>query len=76
MITDADALAELGLDALDLVLVAIKLEEVEPENGPFPLAALAHAKTVGDFVELVEGWSLRDTIPSSAVGAGPRRSVG
>ena len=76
LIKDADALAELGLDALDLVLVAIKLEEIEPENGPFPLTALAHARTVGDLVELVEGWSQRDTIPSSVAGVGPRRRVG
>jgi hypothetical protein len=76
LIKDADVLAELGLYPLDLVLVAIELEEIEPENGPFPLAALAHARTVGDLVELVEGWSQRDTIPSSVAGAGPRRRVG
>src|SRR5580658_5588916 len=60
---DADLLSELGLDTLDLVLLTIKREELEPENGAFPLEALTHARTIGDVVELVDIWSQRDTIP-------------
>jgi hypothetical protein len=55
-IEDANLLDELGLDALDLVLVAIKLEELEPERGSFPLAALQFAKSVGDLVLIVDFW--------------------
>jgi hypothetical protein len=55
-VTDADVLVDLELDARHLVLIAIKLEEIQPDRGPFPLLALAHATTVGDFVELVETW--------------------
>ena len=55
-IADTDLLLDLKVDALDLVLVAIKLEEIEPNSGPFPLPALAHTATVGDLVELVETW--------------------
>ena len=65
-VNDADALADLELDALDLVLVAIKLEEIEPDNGPFPLGWLAHATTVADLVELVESWWRGDRIPDSS----------
>jgi acyl carrier protein len=62
---DADLLSELGLDTLDLVLLTIKVEELEPGNGPFPLEALTLARTMGDLVELVDIWSQRDTIPNS-----------
>jgi acyl carrier protein len=65
---DEDLLDALGLDTLDLVLLTIKLEELEPGNGAFPLAALTRAKTIADLVELVDIWSQRDTIPSAIDG--------
>jgi acyl carrier protein len=61
---DEDRLDALGLDTLDLVLLTMKLEELEPGNGAFPLEALTHAGTMGDLVELVDIWSQRDTLPS------------
>ena len=65
---DEDRLDALGLDTLDLVLLTMRLEELEPGNGAFPLAALTHAVTIGDLVELVDIWSQRDTIPSAVDG--------
>ena len=64
-IEDADLIEELGLDPLDLALVAIKLEELEPQNGSFPLAALRDAKSVGDLVDLVDGWTHAHPCPST-----------
>ena len=63
-IADAETLDELGLDPLDLVLVVLRLEDWGGGEGDFPLTALAHARTVNDFAELVELWLQRDTIPS------------
>jgi hypothetical protein len=65
---DEDRLGALGPDTLALLLLTVKLEELEPGNGAFPLAALTHARTMGDLVELVDLWSQRDTIPNSADG--------
>ena len=53
---DTDLLVDLEIDAVDLVLMAIKLEEIEPDSGPFPLLALTCVVTVGDLVELVDWW--------------------
>jgi acyl carrier protein len=70
-----DSLDELGLDTLDLVLLATKLEELEPGNGAFPLETLAHARTMGDLVELVDVWSQSDTNPGSIDGVPSQRSA-
>ena len=59
-IRDADVLDELGANAQALIFVTSKLEELQPENGDFPIVPLAYARTVGDLVELVESWSRRD----------------
>jgi acyl carrier protein len=53
---DTELLIDLEIDALDLVRMAMKLEEIEPASGPFPLDALAHVVTVGDLAELVDRW--------------------
>lgn len=66
LIDDADLIEELELDPLDLALLAIKLEKLEPGNGAFPLVALARAKSVGDLVEVVDVWSHADSCPSTA----------
>jgi acyl carrier protein len=71
-----DPLDELGLDTLDLILLATKLEELDPGNGAFPLETLAHARTMGDLVELVDVWSQRDTSPGSIDGVPSQRSAG
>jgi hypothetical protein len=71
-VTDDSVLMDLELDARHLVLIAIKLEEIRPDRGPFPLLALAHATTVGDFVELVETWWQGGAIRN---GATPRTSL-
>ena len=65
-IEDADRLDEWELDALDLVLVVIRLEDLSGGHGDFPMAALAHAKTIGDLVTLVDLWLQLETTPSSA----------
>jgi acyl carrier protein len=52
--------ADLGLDPLDLVLVALRLEEIE--EGEFPVARLETVATVADLVGIVRAWS---TMPSS-----------
>jgi hypothetical protein len=73
---DDDLLDELGLDTLNLLLLAIKLEELEPGNGSFPLVTMARVRTMGDLVELVDLWSQRDTSPSSMDGVPTQRSAG
>jgi acyl carrier protein len=55
-IDDAQRLDELGLGPLDLVLIALGLEDLDRGEGDFPIAALEHATTVGDLVTLVEQW--------------------
>jgi|HubBroStandDraft_5_1064220.scaffolds.fasta_scaffold75971_1 hypothetical protein len=74
-INDADGLDEVGADARVLFSVVAKLEQLVPENGGFPIVSLAHAKTVGDLVELVESWSRRDGPPDTMGGTGLRSSV-
>ena len=69
-IENAETLDALGLDPLDLVLVVIRLEDLGGE-GDFPMAALAHAMTVADLVDLVDVWLKRETSPS---GIDARRS--
>jgi acyl carrier protein len=73
---NTDLLGELGLDAVDLVRLAMRLEELEPQNGAFPLAELSRAKTMGDLVELVDAWLQDDTIPIARNGVPTQRSVG
>jgi acyl carrier protein len=55
-VQDADRLEDLGLDALDLVFVVLRLEDLDRGAGDFPLDALAYASTVGDLVALVDLW--------------------
>jgi acyl carrier protein len=70
---DGDTLVELGLDALDMVLVVLRLEDLCGGEGGFPLGALAHARTVGDFIALADRWLQEDTMPYPAYGFGSRR---
>jgi acyl carrier protein len=72
-ILDADRFVELGLDPLDLVLVVLRIEDLCGEEGDFPLAELAHATTVGDFVALVDRWMEGDTMMQQVRAAGSRR---
>jgi acyl carrier protein len=74
-IEDVQSFDELGLDQLDLVLVVIRLEDLNPGEGEFPLKELADATTVGDLVALVDVWLERD-VSSSIEDTDPqRRSV-
>jgi hypothetical protein len=78
-IRDVDLLDELGADAQVLVSVTSQLEELQPEDGEFPIVPLAYARTVGDLVELVESWSRRDATadPMDGMGLrGPARARG
>jgi acyl carrier protein len=50
--------ADLGLDPLDLVLVVLRLEEIE--NAEFPVAELESVVTVADLVAVVRAWSQPD----------------
>ena len=66
-IDDAKRLDEdLGLDPLDLVMIALRLEDLEPGFGEFQLAELGGAKTVGDLVFVVRSWGVRDTYEEEA----------
>lgn len=65
-IEDPVLLEDLGLDPLDLVLVAVRLEDLDRGAGDFPVAALEHAKTVGDLVTLVELWWQRERAATQA----------
>jgi acyl carrier protein len=62
-IEDADAFDELGLDPLDLVLIILRLENLDRGRGDFPVAALDHARAVGDLVVIVDIWLQRNTVP-------------
>jgi acyl carrier protein len=62
-IDDTHRLDELGLVPLDLVLVVLRLEDAVAVNDNFPVAALEHARTVGDLVALVDAWSQRRMWP-------------
>lgn len=53
---------DLGLDAIDLVTIVLRLEDLEPWHGEFPVLLLEHTSTVGDLVALHRDWSDRDTI--------------
>lgn len=62
VVTD-DTLLEhdLGLDALDLVFLTVRLHDAAPGLRRVPIADLANAKTVADLVSLVD----RDTLDMS-----------
>jgi hypothetical protein len=74
LIRDADDFVELDLEPLDLVLVVLRLEALCGREGDFPLVDLADARTVGDFVTLVDSWLRREAPSAPAVGTAPRRS--
>jgi acyl carrier protein len=73
MVEDSVRLDDLGLDPLDLVLVVVRLEDLDRGAGDFPVAALEKARTVGDLVTLVELWWQREraSAASPAPGGGP-----
>lgn len=60
---DAYTLDSLGLDPLDVIIIADRLLSVECRGGGFPLDRLDRAYTVGDLVDVVESWR---TQPSDA----------
>jgi acyl carrier protein len=68
--------ADLGLDPLDLVLVVLRLEEVE--EAEFPVADLETVTTVADLVAVVRGWSSlgRETPPPPSRQPALRHSSG
>lgn len=49
---------DLGLDPLDLVLVVLRLEEIE--GGELPVADLESVMTVRDLVDVVRSWASPD----------------
>jgi acyl carrier protein len=63
-IEDATTFGELGLDTLDLALVALRIEDVTGAHGDFFIHALDHTTTVGDLVTLVDRCWQREAIPS------------
>ncbi len=65
VINDSHTFDELGLDPVDLALVAIRLEDLHQEHGEFSLAQLDFAATVGDFVMLYELWLQRGVMSNS-----------
>jgi acyl carrier protein len=63
-ITDAKSFDELGLHALDLVFLALRLEDLDSGLRDFPVDLLNEARTVGDFVALVTLWLPEDESPN------------
>jgi acyl carrier protein len=59
-IAEANRFDELGVDALDLVLLVLRLEDLDPGHRDFPVDLLEEARTVGDFVALVSLWLHED----------------
>jgi acyl carrier protein len=64
LIEDATTFDELGLDTLDLALVALRIEDVTGAQGDFFIHALDHTTTVGDLATLVDRWWQREAVPS------------
>lgn len=54
--------ADLGLDAFDLVLVALRFEETAPARGEFPMELLESVRTVRELTALYEAWLDGDTM--------------
>jgi hypothetical protein len=54
--------ADLGLGAIDLVAIALRLEAEEPSHRQFPIVLLEHTQTVADLAELYWSWSERPTL--------------
>ncbi len=66
--------ADLGLEPIDLVLVVLRLEEIE--DAEFPVADLETVTTVADLAAVVRGWSRFDrcaTLPPPAPAEVPAR---
>jgi acyl carrier protein len=63
---------DLGLDPLDLVLVVLRLEEIE--EAEFPVADLETVMTVGDLVAVVRSWASPDR--SASLPPPPRTDSG
>lgn len=55
---------ELGMDPLDLVLVVLRLEEIEEVE--FPIAELEGVATVGELVGMVRGWMRPRSAPRTS----------
>ena len=70
-IGDANSFDELGLDALDLVFLALRLEDLDSGRRDFPVELLNEARTVGDFVALVTLWLRED----ESEGGGTQRAI-
>ncbi len=64
-IHDADRFEDLGLGPLDLVLIVLQLDGLDPD-GQFPVLALAQVTTVGDLFDVVETWLQPETVRSPA----------
>ena len=62
---------DLGMDPLDLVLVVLRLEEVEEME--FPIAELEGVETVGGLASMVRAW-LPLAIPDGGARPAPRVS--
>jgi acyl carrier protein len=58
---------DLGLDALDLVIVTLALERLHPDDGEFPFAELERPSTVGELIAVYDAFwgrpSLIESIP-------------
>jgi len=64
-IEDASSFKELGLDALDVAFVVLRIEDVTGVGGEFFIEAVDHSTTVGDLVALVSRWWQRGEAHSS-----------
>ena len=86
LVDDQDSVDDLGLDELDVILMAAQIGALADLRDECPWHALSQARTVGDLVALVDTWRAReesgsrrstgsavDRMPMNARGAAPAR---
>lgn len=61
---DSDLEHDLGMDPLDLVLVVLRLEEIE--EAEFPIAELEGVATVGELTMMVRSWMRPRSAPRTS----------
>jgi hypothetical protein len=71
LVDDQDSMDDLGLDELDLILMAAQIGALADLRDECPMHAFSQASTVGDLVAFVDAWRARAERESVA-----RRSTG
>jgi acyl carrier protein len=68
VVLDEQTFDELGLDALDLVLIVIQLQALAALSDDVPLQDLEHVGDVGALVALIDAWRGVRTLPFQRTG--------